>query len=86
MMSSPEQIENPLVLSISTSPNSTGMIPVFHRAVSVSVLTKDGFPESEIITDHGGTETAGSPQEFSSFTTMRLSSRTSCWTCATAGI
>ncbi len=83
---SPEHIPNPVLRSMTTSPNRTGIIPASLKERKASPSPTTSFPPSITKQDPGGTDTAGIPASRSSETTIRLSSLTSCWTRATAGI
>ena len=77
---SPEQIPNPFERSIRTSPNRTGMIPMWASALIASVSEAMSFPLSITKQDPGATDTAGMLAALSWFTTIWLRSRTSYWT------
>ena len=71
---------------MTTSPKRTGMMPMARRDLMGSSSPMTSFPSSMTKHDPGGTDTAGIPASRSSATTIELSSLTSCWTMATAGI
>ena len=82
---SPEHIPKPLARSMRTSPNRTGMMPMWARALMASVSVAMSFPLSMTKQEPGATETAGMLAALSWLTTIWLRSRTSYWTWAMAG-
>ena len=82
---SPEHMPKPLARSMRTSPNRTGIMPMWARALMASVSVAISFPSSITKQEPGATETAGMLAALSWFTTIWLRSRTSYWTWAMAG-
>ena len=82
---SPEQMPKPLERSMRTSPNSTGMMPMWASALIASVSVAMSLPLSMTKQEPGATETAGMLAALSWLTTIWLRSRTSYCTWAMAG-